>query len=44
MIDSRCLVDSPITVSDLDFMTDETAAQIEDHNDSWARACDRDDE
>lgn len=37
--DSYCLSANPITISNLDILLDETAVQIERHNNTWERKC-----
>ena len=36
---NHCLLDQPIMISIADLLTDETAQQIETHNETWAQVC-----
>ena len=40
IVTSHCLIDQPITIGNDDVLTDETAHQIEVHNEIWERVCD----
>lgn len=39
VIQDLCIVDSPITISNDDVLTEQTAVQIESHNFLWDHLC-----
>jgi len=39
VIESHCLIDRPLMVGSDDMLSDQTAREIEVHNELWARVC-----
>jgi len=39
VIESHCLIDQPLMIGSDDMLSDQTAREIEVHNELWARVC-----